>query len=272
MEETKRFYIFTGKGGVGKSTLALSFTQSLVRNNLNAKYIYFKSNKLDESAPQETELLNTAKSVGIPLVGLDLLECAQEYIAKKLGSKTIASWIVKTPFFRSLINMIPGFNYVIYLGQILQFLEDNPSLILVLDSPSSGHAVTMLEATKNFNQIFESGLVYDDTQKMLNYLHAPGYVKINIITLPSLLAIQEAKELQENILNIHHFDNEIYCNNSLANWKSELLPQILKEKISNEESALASVDKDINATIPLSLKTSSSAVVLDLVQWMDKLR
>ena len=102
---TKRFYIFTGKGGVGKTTLSLAFTKKLKEQGVKVKLAYFKTTKLEESTIHYQEVQKKAQDLDIEPLGLDLLESAQAYIQKKLGSKTIASWVIKTPFFKSLINM-----------------------------------------------------------------------------------------------------------------------------------------------------------------------
>jgi GTPase SAR1 family protein len=173
LNNLKRLYIFTGKGGVGKTTLSFSFTkylQDIHHNNTETKhkkvkYIYFKTSSLSDKETTLDPMIAEAETLGIQTIGLDLLESAEIYVGKKLKSLTLGKWIVKTPFFKAIVNMIPGFNYLIYLGQILEILNDNKDLTLILDSPSSGHALTMLESTHNFRDIFESGIIFDDTNE-----------------------------------------------------------------------------------------------------------
>jgi arsenite-transporting ATPase len=262
----KNFYIFTGKGGVGKTTLALSFCQYLASQKEDYLYIYFQS-----QSSKPTSLEKHLKENEITSMPLHLMDCAERYISKKLNSKTIAHWIVKTPFFASLINMIPGFSYVIYLGQILEILLKDPKKIIVLDSPSSGHALTMLESTKNFNDIFQDGIIYKDTNLMLNTMKSPGFTKINIITIPTQLAINESIELKEKIQNLENYDVEITCNNSMSEYDSENLPSALKEKIRNEKLALSDYTDRIHAQIRYSTASGSSEIIKDLVPSLQNL-
>lgn len=271
MENKKRFYIFTGKGGVGKTTLALSFCKFLESKNKKYIYAYIKNSKIDSSSKPLDESIHLAKELGINTLGLDLLDCSRGYISKKLKSKTIASWIIKTPFFQSLINMIPGFSYVIYLGQLLEMLVDDPELTITLDSPSSGHALTMLESTKNFNEIFQDGTVYEDTNKMLKVLQANDFTKINIITLPTLLAIHEGEELKESLNKVHNFSTDIYSNNCLNEYLNEELPDFLQAKIKNEKQAISENKEHIKNQIAYSMAHSSKEVIKDLVPSMQNL-
>jgi arsenite-transporting ATPase len=271
LEKTKRLYVFTGKGGVGKTALSLAFCKYLKSQNKKCLYTYFKNSKIESAQNSPDESLTLANSLGVETLGLDLRNCARNYIAKKLNSKTIALWITKTPFFQSLLNMIPGFSYVIYLGQLLERMIDEPELIIVLDSPSSGHALTMLESTKNFNEIFQDGIVYEDTKLMLNILQRDDFTKVNIITLPTLLALHESQDLKSSIHDVFSYETRIHCNNCLNSFESDSLPEFLKSKIKNEEKALAENLDEITNQISYSMAQTNNEVIKDLVPSMQNL-
>lgn len=278
-EDLKRLYIFTGKGGVGKSTLSLSFIKFLKESqhyqSKKIKYVYFQTSSLGQQVKQATDpLVKIATELGLSTLGLNLLNCAETYIGKKLKSQTLGKWVVKTPFFKSLINMIPGFNYLIYLGQILELLNEDEELILVLDSPSSGHALTMLEATHNFRDIFESGIVFEDTKKMIDLLFSPNFMKVNIITIPTLMAVNESQELDYNIQKIQQINTDIFCNNSfsaVSEIQDITLPSFLKTKIDNEQQVIETYPNLINKLIPYSSSVCSQALIKDLVPSMKNL-
>lgn len=235
----KRFYIITGKGGVGKTTMAMAFTNWLNQNGHDATYVSLSQQTLQDDAYQFSPLPTGWENT--PHYFLDLQVAAEGYIAKKLGSAFIAKWVVKTAFFRALVNMLPGFGYVISLGKMLEMIKDSgEKKILVLDAPASGHALTMLEATANFREIFQTGLVFEDTEKMLTRLYDSQYTGVRIITLPTQMAIHEAIELKEEILKLAPMDCKIFMNHSLSTWKAELqdAPPALLKKIELEEDVI----------------------------------
>lgn len=269
MIDTKRLYIFTGKGGVGKTTLSFSFVKHLLENGKKVKYVYFKSSSLSEKTFVQDPIIDEAKRDGIPILALDLAECSNGYISKKLKSETLGRWVVKTPFFKALINMIPGFNYLIYLGQMLELLNDDKDLILVLDSPSSGHALTMLEATHNFSEIFQSGIVFEDTKKMIDLMFNKNFLKVNIITIPTLMAVNESSELNQSIQNICPIESSIFCNNSfkdIQNIENVALPNFLKQKIDNEQQVAAEYADLIDGFIPHKTTKQGSISSIDLIK------
>lgn len=270
MISPKRLYIFTGKGGVGKTTLAKAFVRHLVSLGHEALYLTFKNQALGEVESFGTDMSRD----GIREIALDLEEAARGYIEKRLNSKLIASWIVKTAFFRALVNMMPGFSYLIYLGKILEMGKEKPNLIVVLDAPASGHALTMVESTTNFREIFESGVVFDDTVKMLGKLNDPEYTKIHVVSLPSLMSWQEALELRKGLHERTPVSAEILINNYLyPHLEDDLgaLPDVLREKAQNEKVLVTENAREVQCILPHSLGHSPREIQADLVGSLGKL-
>ncbi|MFP5385068.1 MAG: ArsA-related P-loop ATPase [Bacteriovoracia bacterium] len=265
-----RLYIFTGKGGVGKTTLSKAFVRYLIEHDHEAVYLTFQNSALGENHSGTSE-----KTVnGIKEIALDIEESAKGYVEKKLSSKFIASWIVKTPFFRALINMVPGFSYLIFLGKILEMGKVNPRLIVVLDAPASGHALTMVESTTNFQQIFESGIIFEDTAKMLSRLNDPEYTKIHVVSLPSLMSWQEATELKTSLKERTPVAVEITVNNCLyplLENETQSLPEGIRQKVHNEKVLVEEHLSEMRCILPHSLNQDALSIESDLVGSLSKL-
>lgn len=268
--QSRRLYIFTGKGGVGKTTLSRAFVGHLNQQNKKAIYLTFQNQSLGEYHPGNSEKIVN----GIKEISLDLEECARAYIEKKLGSKLVSSWIVKTPFFRALINMVPGFTYLIFLGKVLEMGNADPELTIVLDAPASGHALTMIESTTNFQEIFKSGVIFEDTSKMLNRLNDPNYTQIHVVTLPGVLAWQEAVELRESLKKRTPVGISITVNNCLYPLVADKiaeLPPGLKDKALNEKKLLEQNQAQMHCVLPHSLAHNTSQIERELVGSLSKL-
>lgn len=273
MSRSKRLYIITGKGGVGKTTIALALTKHLNSKGVKARYLNFTTSTLVD-LEHDIQEVRLAKSMGIPHCALKLKDTAVEFVGRKLKSQTVGSWVVKTPFFKALLSMIPGFNYLLYLGKTLDMLKNDPELVLVLDSPSSGHALTMLEATKNFGEIFQTGILFDETQRMIGYLYADGFTQINILSLPTLMAANEAIELEKELASAAPISSKVFCNNSFKEMqgidKLEL-PPFLEAKFNAEKEIEKRLGEHIHALIKHSLSNEDGTIIDDLVPDMEKL-
>jgi DNA polymerase III delta prime subunit len=230
----KRLYIFTGKGGVGKTTLAMAFTKYLETSGLNVKY-----NCFHQTSEKALEL-----AIRLPTINITVEESAEIYVGRKLNSPLISSWIMKTHFFKSLFQMIPS---LILFGHLINELENDPSLIIVLDSPASGHALTMFEATSNFRTIFKSGVLVKDIDRMQSFLAFPNNLKTLIVTLATELSLSEAldlkNELDHNLLGTNA-NTELIINSSFLKFFEEehlalnLLPLFFTQKVELEKNIL----------------------------------
>lgn len=263
-----RLTIVTGKGGVGKTTISLALTKNLQSKGLKAKYLSFNE-ALDDNLP-----LGDLQSLKVPFIPMKLSESTEAYIALKLNSELLASWIMKTPFFNAVFNMVPALGHIIILGHIIKKLIDDPELYIVLDSPSSGHAMTMFESVSNFEEIFGSGALFNDVRMMKSFLSQKGNLKTYICTLPTLLAFQEAKELESHLSSLNMPQAQLILNNSLLeltkNWQVEL-PEFLESKKEIEQSVLSKRPGEIPLILPHSTGLEFLEVVEFLIPYMDNL-
>ena len=102
----KRLYLITGKGGVGKTTLAFSYANYLKSQRVNAFYCSNYNNTYGQQTSVESkELVDLLVEESIiDNFKLNLLDALEAYIYKKLNSQIAAKSIIKFPFFKSLIG------------------------------------------------------------------------------------------------------------------------------------------------------------------------
>jgi len=223
-----RLIAVSGKGGVGKTLYSIALTKSLREQGKEAYYINFENQNIPNCFKNNEHIvLSTAGSTS-------------EYITKKLGSKTISNWITDTKFFKAVYGLLPGLSHMIMLGHILDILEKSPHKIIILDSPASGHFISVLSIPNQFKKILKLGAIANDIDRMMALMTNPGFFNIKLLTIPTSLAVQETKETVEQIEKLQFPKPEIILNNSLENiFKSlENPPPFLIQKIENENKLL----------------------------------
>ena len=229
-KKAHRLYIFTGKGGVGKTTISLAFTRYLKKQKVNAIYCPFDQN-FNPALWGKTE----------DFLKLDKKSSMEQYIARKLSSNMIASWVMKSSFFNSMMDMLPSLSCLILLGDLLDRLEKNPDLTLVLDFPSTGHAMTLFESLANFKDIFSIGIIVEDIQRMNQIMMSDNFLKLFIISLPTAMAFHEAMELKDYLQASIFKNNEFVMNDSfirIPGLKRSSFPAFFNAKLSCEENIL----------------------------------
>lgn len=251
---SKRLLVTTGKGGTGKTSIALALAYHL--HNKNKKVLFYQS--------QVDQGINTAKELGIPTLELDLYDSTEEYIARKLGQKTIAHWIMKAPFFKSMLDILPSLGDMILLGHLIDILEKDPEITLVMDAPSTGHTLSFFESPFNFKKIFKTGLLANDVDRMINFLTKKETLHFFIIALPSSMAVQESEELKYQLTELGFENNEIIINNLLAANSVLMehhhdLPEFFHKKIELENKAITKLEN--NLLIPFIFGRSNSELV-----------
>lgn len=265
-----RLIVITGKGGVGKTSVALALTKHLQEQ--------FKGtdNKVCFNSFDQITNIDLCKKLEIPFFEMTPADSAEAYIGKKLGSKTVASWVMKTPFFKSLFNMIPGLGMVILMGHIIEKLEKDPNLTIVLDSPSSGHALTMFESSHNFKEMFGTGLIVEDINNMHKFLYEKQLLKTYIVCLPTLMAAQEGVELKNSFQELEINRVELILNDFLhiskeIKDKEDQLPEFLKTKINMEKEVEAEFKDQFQSKLPHLSVNNEVEMIVQLSKMMEVL-
>jgi anion-transporting ArsA/GET3 family ATPase len=251
----KKLYIVTGKGGVGKTVTALALA-ALLQEKTNKKVVY---NCFDEVSNKVV-----TKSLGLKTLDLPLIDSTIEYVSRKLGSETIAKWIVKAPFFKALFNIVPSLGNMITLGHLIDKLKKDDDLIIVLDAPSSGHILTVLESPKNFEAIFKTGRLIDDIHGMIDFLTKENTAETWVMNIPTELAITEGEELRQKLEDFGLKNIRPVLNNSLLNTeygKVNDLPEFLARKLANEKDVIENNQHRFNHIIPMFIENSPVELV-----------
>ncbi|RLA64010.1 MAG: hypothetical protein DRQ88_01160 [Epsilonproteobacteria bacterium] len=262
----KRLYIITGKGGVGKTIVSLALTKQLIAKGKKVLYNHF-----DQDPPSQL-----CAAMNIPVLKLEEDESLKTYVGKKLHSQNLGSWVVKVPFFHSLFNIIPGLKNLVILGHLIDMLNEDPELSIVLDSPSSGHVLTLFETPRNFKNIFKTGPLVEDIKKINKMTKDPNVLKIIILFLPTLMALNEGIELQTKIKTLDYSAPHLVMNNSffhqLKNWHG--LPEFLKQKLALEEKVVNWYEKDLGELkhpIPHIFEEKAKDIVAQITPYMENL-
>lgn len=237
----------------------MALTKIYEDRGLNVKYLCF-----DDSQPPEL-----IKGLKLPTLDLTLETSVPIYLEMKLKSRNIANWIASSRFFKSIFNILPSLGNMVYLGHLVDMLEKNPSLHVVVDSPSSGHAMAMFQATDLWYEIFQHGLLAKDITRMKNFFSGQNNFAITVVSLPTEMSLQESLELTNQIRKsqpnyaIDQVTNNVLSLNEIV--KTHELPDFIEKKTLIEQQLLADITYPLQM-IPHYSKNHMQEIITDIVK------
>ena len=199
-----RIYLVTGKGGVGKSSLAAALGLSLSRQNRRVLLVEvgeksYYSTLLGEPIGREpytfSENLDVACWTGEG--------CLQELFVYILKVKALVDLFFSSKMMKALIRVAPALKELSILGKLTSGTRGfGPSLdydCIVLDGFASGHFLSLLKVPKGILDVIKTGAMAEQTRDIQKVLLDHKLTKIVIATLPEELPITEAMELKDQL-------------------------------------------------------------------------
>jgi anion-transporting ArsA/GET3 family ATPase len=209
----RRLLIVTGKGGVGKSTVAAALALDGVR--AGKRVLVCEVNAQERIAP----LLGAPPAgatirealPGLSTVNVTPPEAMREYGLMVLKFRTIYDAVFENRLVRYFLRVVPSLAELVMLGKILFEAKaeerGRPRWDLVIvDAPATGHAVQLLRVPSALVDTVPGGPLRSDAEWMQALLVDPVRTSLVIVTLPEEMPVNEAIELDaqvRGVLGIH---------------------------------------------------------------------
>jgi len=202
----KRLLIVTGKGGVGKSTVAAALAITASGRGLRTIVAEVAARSDVASllgargaAPgREVELALDLHHVSIEPHG-----ALEEYIRDEVPGRVPGMILARSRAFDVLATATPGMRELLTVGKVWELAQrprrtrgEQPYGLVILDAPASGHAAALLAAPRTFASIANVGPVARQgaaIDRMLRDRRSSGVIAV---ATPEQMAVSEALELR----------------------------------------------------------------------------
>jgi Mrp family chromosome partitioning ATPase len=206
----RRLVIVTGKGGVGKSTVAAALAKLAAREG--KRVLVCEVNAQQEriapllgASPSGSRVRVAAD--GISTVNVTPAEAMREYGLMVLKFQTIYEAVFENRLVRYFLRVVPSLAELVMLGKILHEARaeerGRPRWDLVIvDAPATGHAVQLLRVPQALLDTVPGGPLRHDAQWMEALLVDPARTAVVLVTLPEEMPVNEAIELDAAVRGV----------------------------------------------------------------------
>jgi len=209
----RRLLLVTGKGGVGKSTVAAALALRLAAGGRRTLLCEVNAGGRLGRMLAHPEVGPTVTGVEPNLWMVDLQpdESMREYVLMKIRLERVYRAVFENRMVRYFLRFIPSLAETLMLGKVMWHLRQWPDAPggfdrIVMDLPATGHALTLLGVPKGLLAALPSGPMATEARWMQEMLVDPALTAALLVSLPEDLPVNETLELAEALrgqLSIH---------------------------------------------------------------------
>jgi anion-transporting ArsA/GET3 family ATPase len=197
----RKLLFITGKGGVGKTTVAASLAL-LAAERGKRTLVCEVDAKGDLPSVLETGPTNFKErevQPGLFAMAMDTEESLKEYLALNLKLPLMTRLGPLARMFEFVATAAPGVREILTVGKLAYEVRRGHYDLVVADAPATGHVVGQLAAPQAINELVRVGLIRQQTNWMLDILSDPVRTGLVIVATPEEMPVHETVELAARI-------------------------------------------------------------------------
>lgn len=201
----QQIHFVTGKGGVGKSTCALGLALALRRQGHRTLLVELSERSYFKELLELPEVTYRPRAIaeGVELARWSGAECLREYAGHLIKVEALAQMFFAHEVSRSLIEIAPALKDLAILGKATSaHRRHGPPLpfdVMVLDSPATGHFLSMMRSPQGMSEAVRFGPMGEQTRSIAESLKDPRLCKYHVVTIPEEMAMAETEELVQGL-------------------------------------------------------------------------
>ena len=197
----RKLVFVTGKGGVGKSTVAAGLALLAAERGKRTLLceVDAKGNLSEYFETGPTRFQAREIEPRLWAMSMDTEESLKEYLAINLRLPVMARIGPLARIFEFVATAAPGVKEILTVGKLTYEVRENNYDLVVVDASPTGHIVGQLAAPEAINELVKVGLVRSQTGWMLDILSDPVKTGLVIVATPEEMPVTETIELSERV-------------------------------------------------------------------------
>ncbi len=192
-----RLLFVTGKGGVGKTTVAAGLAQLAAEHGKRVLVCEIDAKgdvtALFEAPP--TDFTPREIAPGVWSMSMDTEASLREYLKLQLRIPVVGRIGPLAKAFDFVATAAPGVREILTVGKLCWEVRESHYDIVVVDAPASGHIVGQLAAPQAINDLVKVGLIRSQTDWLLDILSDERQTGLVAVCTPEEMPVSETLEL-----------------------------------------------------------------------------
>ncbi len=199
-----RLIFVTGKGGVGKTTVAAALAQHaadlgqrvlVIETASDGSLAQLFGHRKLSTAPQRLQ-------AGVEAVHVDPRHLVEEYFSRLLRFRWLSDRLLSSNTFNALTAAAPGVTEFLLLEKMLGWIEPGFTTrrrgydVIIVDGPATGHAVKLLSTPRRIAAMVPGGPLGKTARRLLALLGDHRRTQVLLVSLPEEMAVRETIETQ----------------------------------------------------------------------------
>jgi anion-transporting ArsA/GET3 family ATPase len=204
----KRLAFVTGKGGVGRSTVALALGLAAAARGkrtivceVGAQEHASRVFRRAEIGFHEVELADDLWAISI-----DPDDSMREYLLLQLKVRAMGDLLTRSRIFTYLAAATPGLKELVTIGKIWELAQPDRRVkkgreydLVIVDAPATGHGIGFLQTPRTFANIARVGPIHAQARALDAYLTDHERTGVAIVALPEEMPVNESGLLEREL-------------------------------------------------------------------------
>jgi len=203
--QAARVVFVTGKGGVGKTTVAAALGQHtahlghrtlIVETASDGRLAELFDHRALDGSPQRLQ-------PRLDAVRVDARQLVEQYFSRLLRFQWLSDRLLSSNTFNALTAAAPGITEFLLLEKLLDWIEPGLGMrrrgyaVVIVDGPATGHALKLLRTPRTLATMVPGGPLGRTARRLLALLADHARTQVLLVSLPEEMAVRETIETHQ---------------------------------------------------------------------------